>query len=250
VQDVRVQAPSLHALALPPVAAGLPAELLLRRPDLRRAEADLAAASADIAAARAALLPAIRLTAAGGVESASLAGLLRSGHAFHLLAASLAAPIFDGGRLRGQVRLSEARREELLHAYHQAVLVALREVEDDLVALQHLAEQAAQQEEVIARTAEARELSELRWRNGAVEFATVLDAQRVHLDALAARQAVTFARYAATVDLHRALGGGWHGADAAAPAAGAPAAAQRVSDASQPALSTFAPKMAHLQEKK
>ncbi|HEX6364198.1 MAG TPA: efflux transporter outer membrane subunit, partial [Albitalea sp.] len=242
VQALPATGGSLQALRLPAIAPGLPSSLLVRRPDIRAAESDLAAAHADIAAARAALLPALRLTAAGGFESASLASLLRSGSGFGVLAASLVAPIFDGGRLRGQVQLAEARREELLHAYHQAILVALREVEDSLVALQRLAEQAAHQQEVVARAAEALDLAELRWRNGAVDFATVLDAQRVRLDALAAQQATTFARYAATVELHRALGGGW--------AAQAAAAAPGVSTPTVAALSAIAPARAQRREQR
>ena len=206
--DLALATPSLDALRLPPVAAGLPSSLLAQRPDIRQAEADLVAANADINAARAALFPSLRLTAAGGVESASLAALLRPGSLVYALAAGLAAPLFDGGRLRGQVALTQARQDELVQVYRQAILIALREVEDSLNAAQRLAEQATAQQQVGAHAATALRMAELRYRDGGVDFGAVLDAQRVLLAAQAAQQTITLARYAAAIALYRALGGG------------------------------------------
>jgi outer membrane protein, multidrug efflux system len=223
VQDVAVTPAALASLRLPPVAAGLPSTLLERRPDILQAEADLVAANADINAARAALFPSLRLTAAGGVESVSLASLLRSGSLVYTLAAGLTAPLFDGGRLRGQGALARARQDELVQAYQQAILVALRQVEDGLVASQRLAEQAGHQREVVAQAVAAQSMAELRYRNGAVDFTTVLDAQRVLLAAQAAQEAIALSRYAAAVALYRALGGGW---DAAAQTESAPSTYQ------------------------
>ena len=211
--DLTPSTPPLDALRLPPVAAGLPSSLLAQRPDIRQAEADLVAAHADINAARAALFPSLRLTAAGGVESASLAALLRPGSLVYALAAGLTAPLFDGGRLRGQVALTQARQDELVQVYRQAILIALREVEDSLNAAQRLAEQAAAQQQVGAHAATALRMAELRYRDGGVDFGAVLDAQRVLLAAQAAQQTITLARYAAAIALYRALGGG---SDAAA----------------------------------
>jgi outer membrane protein, multidrug efflux system len=208
-QDMALSTASLNSLKLPVVDAGLPSALLSRRPDIAQAEAELVAANADVNAARAALFPSIKLTAAGGVESAALSMLLRPASVVHALAAGLAAPIFDGGRLRGQLAFNEAGREALVHAYHQAVLLGLREVEDGLSAVHRLAEQATHQAEVVTHAAEAQSMAELRFRNGAVDFATVLDAQRVLLAAQAAQATVTLARYAAVTDLYRSLGGSW-----------------------------------------
>ena len=216
-QDLGIGATPLEALRLPPVAAGLPSSLLAQRPDILQAEADLVAAHADILAARAALFPSITLTAAGGAESASLATLLRSGHLVYTLAAGLTAPLFDGGRLRGQVALTTAREDELVQVYQQAILTALREVEASLVAAQRLAEQATQQQAVIEHAQAAMRIAELRYRNGAIDFTTVLDAQRVLFAAQAAQSATRLARYAASVALTRALGGGAEGAPQAAP---------------------------------
>ena len=211
--DLTLATAPLDALRLPPVAAGLPSSLLAQRPDIRQAEADLVAANADINAARAALFPSLRLTAAGGVESASLAALLRPGSLVYALAAGLTAPLFDGGRLRGQVALTQARQDELVQVYQQAILIALREVEDSLNAAQRLAEQAAAQQQVSAHAATALRMAELHYRDGGVDFGAVLDAQRVLLAAQAAQQTITLARYAAAIALYRALGGG---SDAAA----------------------------------
>ena len=211
-QDLALATPSLDALRLPPVAAGLPSSLLAQRPDIRQAEADLVAAHADINAARAALFPSLRLSAAGGVESASLAALLRSGSLVYALAAGLTAPLFDGGRLRGQVALTQARQDELVQVYQQAILIALREVEDGLNAAQRLAEQAVAQQQVGAHATTALRMAELRHRDGGVDFGAVLDAQRVLLAAQAAQQTITLARYAAAIALYRALGGGWDAA--------------------------------------
>jgi outer membrane protein, multidrug efflux system len=208
-QDLALSATPLSAVRLPQVDAGLPSTLLEQRPDIRQAEADLLAANADINAARAALFPSIKLTASGGVESASLVSLLRSGSLAYTLAAGLSAPLFDGGRLRAQVALTQARQDELVQVYQQSILRALREVEDSLSAVQRLSEQAANQQDVVAHAVAAQSMAELRFRNGAVDFATTLDAQRVLLSAQAAQQTITLSRYAAVVGLYRALGGGW-----------------------------------------
>jgi outer membrane protein, multidrug efflux system len=222
-QDLSVAIKPLDSVRLPQVAADLPSKLIERRPDILKAESELAAAHADINAARAALFPSIKLTAAGGGESASLVTLLRPANVAYTLAASLTAPIFDGGRLRGQVTLSKARKEELVHLYQQSILSALREVEDSLNAVRSLAEQAAEQKAVVTHATTALRLAELRYRNGAFDFASVLDAQRVLLAAQTAQETLTFSRYAATINLYRALGGGWAGGENVTPlAASAP----------------------------
>ncbi len=207
--DLKLSSTPLSAVKLPTVAAGLPSSLLENRPDIAQAEADLVAADADLAAARAALFPSLKLTAAGGVESAALSLLLRPSSVIYSLAASLTAPIFDGGRLRGQVAFNQARKDELVHTYHQAILRALRDVENSLSASQHLAAQAAHQAEVVNLALEAHKMADLRYRNGAVDFATVLDAQRVLLAAQATQSAVTLARFTAAVDLNQSMGGSW-----------------------------------------
>ena len=208
-QQFAVQPQPLMALHLPAIAAGLPSELLEQRADIRQAEADLIAAQADIHAARAAFFPSLRLTAAGGIASGTLGALLRGGGLFHSIAAGLTAPIFNHGRLQGEQALTQARQQELVHVYQQAILTALREVEDALTAVQRLAQQHEHQLQLITHAENALRMVELRHRNGAIDFSAVLDAQRVLFAAQAERERIVLSRYAAAVALYRALGGGW-----------------------------------------
>ena len=127
---------SLDALTLPAVSAGLPSQLLARRPDVAEAEAQLMAANANIAAARAAFFPSIELTASGGFESAALAAWLSPATACSRSPPASPRPIFHHGALLGQYQLSKARYAELLADYHKTVLTALGNVEDALVAVQ------------------------------------------------------------------------------------------------------------------
>jgi outer membrane protein TolC len=133
-QGFGIEARSLAALAVPQVSPGLPAGLLVRRPDLAAAEAQLAAANADLSAARAALLPSIRLTGSAGVASGALIAVLSGPTASAALAASILQPIFDGGRLRGQVAIAESREREIAHGYRRAILTAFADVEQALAA--------------------------------------------------------------------------------------------------------------------
>lgn len=207
----RAQAASrLDALAAPPVPAGLPSELLLRRPDLARAEAALAASSADLAAARAALYPAIVLTASGGAESASLAQLL-NGNWFGQLAAGFTAPIFEGGRLRGRVALTQARRDELVAQYRAAAFLAFADAEDALAAVAARTRELALQEEAQAAARAAFALAEAQYREGAIDLLNLLITQRNFFDAEDARLLARRERLRASVALFRALGGGWSG---------------------------------------
>jgi NodT family efflux transporter outer membrane factor (OMF) lipoprotein len=208
-QELRLAGGSLSALRLPPLAPGLPSELLTRRPDIRRAEADLLAADANLEAARAAMLPSFELSARAGRQAATRGQLTSPAALFWSLAAGMAAPIFDAGRLSGQRDAVEARRNELIEQYRQAVLVSLREVEDALAALNQLALQQAAQERALEHAREAYRIAELRYRAGAQDFTTVLDAQRALIVTEAAIDPVRAARFNATVDLFKALGGDW-----------------------------------------
>lgn len=204
-QGFRIAGESLSALQLPAVAAGQPATLLERRPDIRRAEAQLQAANADIGAARAALYPSVRLSAASGVS-----GFLSGGStSIATLAASLAQTIFDGGRLQGQVAQSQARRTELAAQYVQAVLTSFREVEDSLVAVQANAARAAALTQSAAQAQRAYQLAVARYEAGAHDLLNLLDSQRSRLQAQDSLVQAELARYTATVDLFKALGGGW-----------------------------------------
>jgi NodT family efflux transporter outer membrane factor (OMF) lipoprotein len=208
-QGFSVSTDALASVQIPGIAAGLPSALLERRSDIRQAEANLIAANADLNAARAAFFPSIRLTAVAGVASDALTSALHGGSLIYLIAAGFTAPIFDNGRVQGGVDLAQARQDELVHAYQQSILVALREVEDGLAAMQRLAEQTEHQQQLIAHSQAALRMAEVRYRDGAVDFTTVLDAQRVLLAAETAQEQITLSRYIAAIALFRALGGGW-----------------------------------------
>ena len=212
-----VTAVQIADLAVPGIDPGLPAELLVRRPDLASAEAQLASGNADVAAARAALLPSIQLTGAAGLASGALLSLVSGGTTSAIgIAASLLQPIFDGGRLRGQKAIAESRERELVETYRKAILAALQDVEQALVGADRLGQQEAVQEQVQSRARESLRLAEVRYRAGADDLLTVLDAQRTLFAAQDQLAQVRQGRLAAAVGLYKALGGGWSGPSVAA----------------------------------
>ncbi len=207
-QGSSVQATSLSALHLPLLATALPVELLERHPDVRQAEAELMIAHADVNTARAAWQPQLRLGARAGLESATLAGLFNGAAVVGGLGANLLAPLFDGARIRSQLSAASSRQDEVTSLYRQAVLAALRDVEDRLSTLRSLTEQGEQQQRVVDYARSALNMADLRYRNGATDYATVLDAQRVLLVAQDVQALTQLARYSQTLGLVRALGGG------------------------------------------
>jgi NodT family efflux transporter outer membrane factor (OMF) lipoprotein len=200
---------NLSALAVPRVAPGLPSDLLRRRPDLASAEAQLAAANANVAAARAALLPTISLTGSAGLASNVLLNFLSAPTALLSLGASLLQPIFDGGRLRGQVDVAASRERELVESYRKAILAALADVEGALAAGARTADQEALQAQVVEQARIALRLAEVRYREGVDDLLTVLDAQRTLFQAEDQLAQVRLARLQASIALFKALGGGW-----------------------------------------
>lgn len=210
-----VTAAGVADLSVPAIDPGVPAQLLVRRPDLASAEAQLAAANADVSAARAALLPSISLTGTAGTASAALLSFASGGSTTALgLALSLLQPIFDGGRLRGQVSISQSRERELVEAYRKAILAAFKDVEDSLVAASRQLQQEALQGEVQVQAREALRLAEIRYREGVDDLLTVLDAQRTLFNAQDQIAQIRLNRLEAAVSLYKALGGGWSGATA------------------------------------
>jgi multidrug efflux system outer membrane protein len=200
---------SLGEVEVPRIDPGLPAELLARRPDIRRAEANLVAANADLHAARAALFPSIRLTGATGFASAALSSLLDVGGSVYDLVSGLTAPIFDAGRLEAERDLAGARQEELVHRYRATVIGAFRDVEDALAAARYLSETETAQGEALVQARTAYELAEMQYRAGAVDFLAVLDAQRTLFQTEDTLLQTRLARLDAAVALFKALGGGW-----------------------------------------
>lgn len=210
VAGFAVEAEDLAAVQPVPVVAGMPGEIVFRRPDLEAAEARLAAADADVAVARAALFPQLTLTADAGIASDALRSLLSSGNVV-TLAASIFAPIFDGGARRGQVRLSQAQRLELLELYRAAVLTALADVEDALVATVSARDRSAALGIAVVEARRAFALAETQYRAGAIDLLDLLDAQRTLLGAEDALASARRDELSSQVDLYAALGGGWAG---------------------------------------
>jgi len=212
--DLKLAAGEVFSLPLPPVPpAGLPSKLLERRPDIRAAEQSLVSANAQIGVARAAMFPTLSLTGSLGFQSAEFSNLLSSGSQVWSVGAGLLAPIFDAGRRAARVEQTEARREQAVAGYQRAIETGFREVADALVNVQ---ESAQAEDELRGRLEAARkalELSRLRYESGYSPYLEVLDAQRTANDA-----AITFvrnrqARLAFSVDLMKALGGGWKAID-------------------------------------
>jgi len=191
------------------VPAGLPADLLARRPDLEAARLRLLAADSRIAGARAALLPRISLTAQGGTATAELSDLLSSDFTVWTLAGNLAQPILDGGRLRAGVKLAGARAKQAAANYESAALRAFGEVETALAAEQTLARQEARLRVATEHAVAAHELAVGRYGEGLESFAIVLETQRRLLDSESRLLAVRAQRLDNRVNLHLALGGGF-----------------------------------------
>ena len=200
---------ALAGLAVPRVAPGLPAQLLVRRPDLASAEAQLAAANADVAAARAALLPSISLTGSAGLASDVLINFLNAPTAALAIGASLLQPIFDGGRLRAQIDVAASRERELVENYRKFILAALADVESALAAGRRTAEQELLQQQVVEQARVALRLAEIRYREGADDLLTVLDAQRTLFQGEDQLAQIRLLRLQASVGLFKALGGSW-----------------------------------------
>jgi NodT family efflux transporter outer membrane factor (OMF) lipoprotein len=197
-------------LSPPPrdIPAGLPADLLVRRPDLVAAERRLAAANRRTSASRRALLPRLSLTAAGGATSEELGNLLQGDFTVWSLVGNLVQPLFQGGRLRAQVDLSEAIEDQALAAWASTVLVACAEVEIALEAERSLAAQETVLTEAAAQARAAHELAESRYQSGLDDVITLLAAQRSAVTAETRLLEVRRLRLDGRVDLHLALGGG------------------------------------------
>ena len=207
--EIALRPGSLTRLRRPDVAPGLPSELLARRPDIAAAEARLVAANADLRAARAAFFPTVRLTGSAGLQSAAFSALFAPGALVASLAAGVAQPIFDGGRLRGGLQLASAREAELLARYRAAVLQALTDVDTALTALRASRAQERLQGEAVARARRAAEIARAQLAAGAVDLTAVLQAQTTLYAAQDALAVVRQAQILSLLALFKALGGGW-----------------------------------------
>ncbi|UUX95493.1 efflux transporter outer membrane subunit [Aquabacterium sp. J223] len=195
--------------ALPAIPAGLPATVLARRPDVASAQRRLLAAQARIGVAQAAWFPSLSLTTSAGTASPDLGDLLRWSSRAWGLGALLSLPIFDGGRRDAGIANARAEFDGAAAGYREQVLVAVREVEDELASLRLLRAQAEAQTRAVAAAARATALSGVRYRNGLIGQLELLDAQRSELRNRRQQVQVRAAQAQATVGLIRALGGGW-----------------------------------------
>jgi outer membrane protein, multidrug efflux system len=193
----------------PQVPPGLPSSLLERRPDIRQAEEELVGANAEIGVARAAYFPQISLSGSGGFQSSALTNLFSGPAGAWSFGASLAQPIFTGGRLRSQVRLAEAQQQTAALFYQQSIQQAFRSVSDALVAYRKTREFRAQQELLFESAEDAARLSHMRYTGGATGYLEVLTNET---NAFSAELGLVQARLnelQALVQLYEALGGGW-----------------------------------------
>jgi len=195
------------------IPAGLPSSLLERRPDIAAAERAMAASNARIGIAKAAFFPSLSLTGAGGYESSSFGNLFKwSSRSFllgPLTGTALSIPLFDGGRRKGELANAKATFEEQAANYQQQVLVAFREVEDSLATLRVLEGQTQTQRDAVGASTRAATLLRSQYTEGETNYLDVIDAERSVLNARRDAVQLEGLQAIATVNLIRALGGGW-----------------------------------------
>jgi len=195
--------------ALPVIPAGVPGTVLARRPDVSAAQASLLAAQSRVGVAQAAWFPSLTLTGAAGHASPELGDVFRWSARAWSVGALLSLPIFDGGRREAGVQNANAELQVAQAAYREQILVAFKDVEDQLSALRLLSDQSQAQTRAVDSASRATVLSDSRYRNGLVSQLELLDAQRSELRNRRQALQVKSAQYQATVGLIRALGGDW-----------------------------------------
>ncbi|HWZ42417.1 MAG TPA: efflux transporter outer membrane subunit [Candidatus Saccharimonadales bacterium] len=193
----------------PQVPAGLPSSLLERRPDIRQAEQQMVAFNAQIGVAKAAYFPQITLTGDAGFQSAALTSLFSGPAGLFSLGGSLMQPIFNGGRTRSAVKLTEAQKEEAVLFYRQTIQQAFRDVSDSLVAYEKNQEFRQQQQLLTNAAQDASHLSDIRYKGGAASYLEVLTNQTNYFSAQLNLAQAQLNELDALVQLYRSLGGGW-----------------------------------------
>jgi outer membrane protein, multidrug efflux system len=200
---------SIDELVLPAVPAGLPSELLEKRPDIRQVEQNLIAANARIGVARAQYFPTISLTGLFGWASMDLSELITGSAQVWSWGGALTAPIFTGGRIQGQVKAAEAIQQEALFNYQNTIKTAFREVEDALADQKRTREQLAAQERQVAALREYARFAFLRYENGLTSYIEVLDAERSLFSVELSYAQTQGVLFGSLVNLYKAMGGGW-----------------------------------------
>ena len=202
-------APAVVSIDVPAVPVGVPSALIERRPDIAAAERRAFEANAEIGVAKAAFFPRIVLDALGGFQNTGQAGWLTAPNLFWTIGPQAVATIFDGGRRRGKVEQAEALENEAAARYRGTVLTAFRQVEDDLALLRELATTAKADDAAVASSAREVEIATNRYREGVIDYLEVVTAQTRALETQRAGIDVRTQRLTASVNLIRALGGGW-----------------------------------------
>jgi len=195
--------------APPVIPVGLPSELLLRRPDVQRAERQLAAATANLGVAKADLFPKFYLTGLGGFESISADDWFTTGSRLWSIGPTVQWRIFDAGRIRGNIRVQDARQEQALDAYQQTVLTAFEDVENALVSYAKEQTRRRSLEDAVASSQQSLQLAQKLYKNGLTDFINVLDAERSLYQAQDALVQSDRTVSTDVVALYKSLGGGW-----------------------------------------
>ncbi len=195
----------------PVIAAGIPSEMLQRRPDISQALALRSAAFAQTGIARAAFYPQIRLTGAAGLASSDLTSLISAPARLFSLGPSISIPVLDSGRNQANWRAAQAGLDEAQANFQQKILIALREVDDALSELTHRRMTAQAQQQAITAASRATRVARLRYEKGAASYLEVTDTERTQLAAERALAQTRAAQWVATVQLVKSLGGGWEG---------------------------------------
>ncbi|MBE1162440.1 efflux transporter outer membrane subunit [Dyella acidiphila] len=197
------------AIALPTVPLDLPSSLLQRRPDVAAAERRVAAANAGIGVARAAWFPALTLSAGGGYQSSGWANLFTAPSRMWALGPALAYDLFDGGYRKATIAAAKAKTDEAGATYRGVVLTAFQQVQDNLALLDHLGTAGINQKDASDAAQHALDLSMTQYKHGAVSYLDVVQAQTVSLQEQRGLLQLDTQRLRASVQLIRALGGGW-----------------------------------------
>jgi multidrug efflux system outer membrane protein len=200
---------SIYDLALPKVPAGVPSDLLTRRPDLLQAEDTLIAANAQIGAARALYFPTISLTGAGGTSSAALSDLFSGPARVWSYAGSLVGPIFTFGAVSGQVASAEGAQQSALYNYQFSIQNAFADVENSLVASQKLQQQQSAQERLVAALQDYARLATLQYNGGYTSYTTVLQAEQSLFPAELTLASIRASVFSSSVNIYKSMGGGW-----------------------------------------
>ncbi len=200
-----------NALIPPPqdLPTGLPSQLLERRPDIQQAEAQLISANAQIGVARAQFFPQLSISASGGVGGNSFANLFDWSSRTIYGIGSLAQPLFEGGKLRGQLQLSEATKEEMVVTYQRTIITAFHDVSNALIALNKQRAARIEQEKLVEAAQDATRLARLRYRGGATSYLEVLTTDSALFSAQLNLASAQQSEALTLVQLYGALGGGW-----------------------------------------